>query len=152
MLKETSAWMSLFSWWGKVDSNHRRHCQQIYSLSPLATREFPHIDLIFSLFSEQSPAERVCEEKENGGNVTELSPPRRKRSAASFVWRWSWWTDLNPRPADYKSAALPTELHQHLTGSIIIANTTPFVNRIFSKSQNFFSRARSRPHLTAPGR
>ena len=32
-------------WWGKVDSNHRRHCQQIYSLSPLATREFPHIQL-----------------------------------------------------------------------------------------------------------
>ena len=27
---------------------------------------------------------------------------------------WSWWTDSNPRPADYKSAALPTELHQHL--------------------------------------
>ena len=27
--------------------------------------------------------------------------------------KWSWWTDLNPRPADYKSAALPTELHQH---------------------------------------
>ena len=26
---------------------------------------------------------------------------------------WSWWTDLNPRPADYKSAALPAELHQH---------------------------------------
>ena len=27
---------------------------------------------------------------------------------------WSWWTDLNPRPADYKSAALPTELHQRV--------------------------------------
>ena len=26
---------------------------------------------------------------------------------------WSWWTDSNPRPADYKSAALPAELHQH---------------------------------------
>ena len=26
--------------------------------------------------------------------------------------RWSWWTDSNPRPADYKSAALPAELHQ----------------------------------------
>ena len=26
-----------------VDSNHRRHRQQIYSLSPLATREIPHI-------------------------------------------------------------------------------------------------------------
>ena len=61
-------------WWGKVDSNHRRHCQQIYSLSPLATREFPHIQLP--------------------------------------TVRWSWWTDSNPRPADYKSAALPAELHQ----------------------------------------
>ena len=28
--------------------------------------------------------------------------------------KWSWWTDSNPRPADYKSAALPTELHQQL--------------------------------------
>ena len=24
---------------------------------------------------------------------------------------WSQWRDLNPRPADYESAALPTELH-----------------------------------------
>ena len=28
--------------------------------------------------------------------------------------RESWRRDLNPRPADYKSAALPTELRQHL--------------------------------------
>ena len=28
--------------WEIVDSNHRRHCQQIYSLSPLATREISH--------------------------------------------------------------------------------------------------------------
>ncbi len=34
-----------FFWWGMVDSNHRRHRQQIYSLSPLATREIPHIKL-----------------------------------------------------------------------------------------------------------
>ena len=27
---------------------------------------------------------------------------------------WSWRTELNPRPADYKSAALPAELHQHI--------------------------------------
>ena len=32
-----------FCWWGKVDSNHRSYKQQIYSLSPLATREFPQI-------------------------------------------------------------------------------------------------------------
>ena len=34
-------------WWGKVDSNHRSYKQQIYSLSPLATREFPHIHFAF---------------------------------------------------------------------------------------------------------
>ena len=28
-----------------VDSNHRRRSQQIYSLSPLATREIPHMKL-----------------------------------------------------------------------------------------------------------
>ena len=32
----------------------------------------------------------------------------------SPILNWSWWTDLNPRPADYKSAALPTELHQRI--------------------------------------
>ena len=42
--RDTSNDVSLF-WWGMVDSNHRRHSQQIYSLSPLATREIPHIHL-----------------------------------------------------------------------------------------------------------
>ena len=90
-------------WWGKVDSNHRRQCQQIYSLSPLATREFPHIN-----------------------------------------FEWSWWTDSNPRPADYKSAALPTELHQHAPGQqppssrpVILAKKPRFVNRFFLKMLRF---------------
>ena len=29
--------------------------------------------------------------------------------------KWSWRWDSNPRPADYKSAALPTELRQHIS-------------------------------------
>ena len=33
------------TWWGRTDSNHRSDTQQIYSLSPLATRELPHICL-----------------------------------------------------------------------------------------------------------
>ena len=41
--QEKSSPFQVRTWWGKVDSNHRRHCQQIYSLSPLATREFPQI-------------------------------------------------------------------------------------------------------------
>ena len=32
-----------FLWWGRTDSNHRSDTQQIYSLSPLATRELPRI-------------------------------------------------------------------------------------------------------------
>ena len=35
----------VFLWWGRTDSNHRSETQQIYSLSPLATRELPHIQL-----------------------------------------------------------------------------------------------------------
>ena len=35
-----------------------------------------------------------------------------KNLSRGKILKWSWWTDSNPRPADYKSAALPTELHQ----------------------------------------
>ena len=37
---------------------------------------------------------------------------------------WSWWTDLNPRPADYKSAALPTELHQLELSFVLLIQAT----------------------------
>ena len=106
--KNPERWRIRDFWWGKVDSNHRRHCQQIYSLSPLATREFPHIKL-------------RCQT------------------------RWSWWTDSNPRPADYKSAALPAELHQHginddawwrFSSSLILAHESRFVNNLFPKFRN----------------
>src|SRR6187399_72197 len=42
----------------------------------------------------------------NGGKSPLPFPPTR-----------SWRRDLNPRPADYKSAALPTELRQHRQNS-----------------------------------
>ena len=32
----------------------------------------------------------------------------------SWTFSWSWKRDLNTRPADYESAALPTELFQHI--------------------------------------
>ena len=38
-------------WWELVDSNHRSIKQQIYSLSPLATRESSHIHLCACLNS-----------------------------------------------------------------------------------------------------
>ena len=54
--------------------------------------------------------------------------PLGKPSIFNYQLDWSWWTDLNPRPADYKSAALPTELHQHFRRSCLsqrlVYNTT----------------------------
>ena len=51
---------------------------------------------------------------------------------------WSWWTDSNPRPADYKSAALPAELHQHtaplpFAAKVIITGGAGFVNTFGGK-------------------
>ena len=39
-----------FLWWGRTDSNHRSDTQQIYSLSPLATRELPQIFILSAPF------------------------------------------------------------------------------------------------------
>ena len=41
---------------------------------------------------------------EGWGSTMELHPRNTKK--------WSWREELNPQPADYKSAALPIELHQ----------------------------------------
>ena len=43
--------MSFLFWWELVDSNHRSIKQQIYSLSPLATRESSHILLVAPAWS-----------------------------------------------------------------------------------------------------
>ena len=44
--KKTNPYGLVFLWWGRTDSNHRSETQQIYSLSPLATRELPHIHFL----------------------------------------------------------------------------------------------------------
>jgi hypothetical protein len=38
-----------------------------------------------------------------------------------FSIHWSWRRDLNPRPPDYKSGALPTELRQQIRGKDALA-------------------------------
>ena len=53
----------------------------------------------------------------------------------SSISTWSWWTDSNPRPADYKSAALPAELHQHTATNHIISHLKPFVKGFDKKIQ-----------------
>ena len=96
---------SLIFWWRRMDSNHRRQSQQIYSLSPLATWVLLRMQL--------------------SGR------------------RWSWWTDSNPRPADYKSAALPAELHQR--SSFRIHNDGYYSSRR-RVCQQFFKKERKKNH------
>ncbi len=73
--------------------------RQIYSLIPLATREplrkEAGILRLTSHFVNHFPL-----------GITGLA----NKSQGNF---WSWREESNPRPADYKSAALPTELRQH---------------------------------------
>ena len=61
--------------------------------------------------------------------------------------RWSWWTDSNPRPADYKSAALPAELHQHSSFRIyndVYYNSRRQTCQPFFKKETKFLRGWSR--------
>ena len=77
--KKASEFRCFLFWWEEVDSNHRRRCQQIYSLLPLATRESSHA--------------------------------------------WSWWSESNQQPADYKSAALPLSHTSEVFGTKTLCRT-----------------------------
>ena len=77
--KKTTPHCDVVFWWEEVDSNHRRRCQQIYSLLPLATRESSHA--------------------------------------------WSWWSESNQQPADYKSAALPLSHTSEVFGTKTLCRT-----------------------------
>ena len=73
--------------------------------------------------------------------------PRRK------VRRWSWRRDLNPRPADYKSAALPTELRQP-DKSWTIALPVPEAQTPIRSTTSAHSRAapaHPQPSIVSPG-
>ena len=60
------------------------------------------------------------------------------------LFYWSWWRDSNPRPADYESAALPTEPHQRVKihNVSIIPQTSKFckgfLKNNLQKSYEFF--------------
>ncbi len=85
----------LKGWWWGEDLNLRRHRRQIYSLFPLTTRE-PHRFAVISV-------------TENDGSAP-WRPESRPPSPNAFPEGWSQRQESNPRPADYKSAALPAEL------------------------------------------
>ena len=49
---------------------------------------------------------------------------------------WSWWTESNPRPTDYKSVALPAELHQQLAPSVCQCTLFIITCQVFFYSNN----------------
>ena len=88
--KKTTPHCDVVFWWEEVDSNHRRRCQQIYSLLPLATRESSHA--------------------------------------------WSWWSESNQQPADYKSAALPLSHTSEVFGTNTLCRTIHNKNGALGRS------------------
>jgi hypothetical protein len=71
--------------------------------------------------------ERVASKTQIGLVSKDTSPfmlPCRESSRLAplaNIW-WSWRRDLNPRPSDYKSDALPAELRQHCSNRTRIAD------------------------------
>jgi hypothetical protein len=47
------------------------------------------------------------------GTLSRTGARRIENNPYSIEKEWSWRRGLNPRPSDYKSDALPTELRQH---------------------------------------
>ena len=53
---------------------------------------------------------------------------------------WSWWSESNQQPADYKSASLPLSHNSILRcfrNIYIIPQTKPFIKRFFEKNSIF---------------
>src|ERR1700737_4783844 len=80
---------------GRIRTSVARKERQIYSLLPLTTR--PPVRTIAERRAHRPAICRYC------FLMGHRPVPTRLRS---------WRRELNPRPADYKSAALPTELRQ----------------------------------------
>ena len=107
--------MSIVSWAGK-DSNLRR-------LMPtdLQSVAFNHFATCPSLPSSSRTSPHLHEFQALAGihQLNRDEPADRRSAACGFVSgaepsHVSWRADLNRRPADYKSAALPTELRQRV--------------------------------------
>ena len=113
-------------WWRGEDSNLRSpEGRWVYSPVPLTARpplqkSARHGNCLqcFGLPPKWSPGSLQVSRNRLAQPFIQTNR-RQPRSAnpkfySTYVSRsWSWREDLNPRPADYKSAALPAELRQH---------------------------------------
>ena len=122
------------SWCTGEDSNLRSSKErQIYSLLPLTARPPVHSTrqrlpghaatcLLSSRDQtsmegsiETEPADQRNGRGGCGRRAAHLNHCKTVTRKAAAAGNWSWRRDLNPRPSDYKSDALPAELRQPVT-------------------------------------
>ena len=133
------------AWWKRVDSDHRsKDATDLQSAPfghsgtlphykfPLPETCLPYGRTFISNAMTHIDINYLC--RQNRHHTLRINPVsfcNTKAVSPKCVCDWSWWTDSNPRPADYKSAALPAELHQRNTTTreclIIISQRTSFV-------------------------
>ena len=124
-------------WSGWRESNPRNQLGRL-GLYHWATPA--HSNPIFKIYLKIGGGEwiRTTESTANGFTVRPLWPTR---ELLHIKFYWSWWEDLNPQPTDYKSVALPIELHQHMATLIGLEPTT--FQRSWPNFANFVSFSRS---------
>jgi hypothetical protein len=105
---------------GRIRTSVARKERQIYSLLVLATH--PPV-LENSSLPSASPA-NICQKTQRAAIENTKRTRVKRHQPVVFVSedslrlippqanRWSWRRELNPRPSDYKSDALPAELRQ----------------------------------------
>ena len=115
---------------GRIRTFVARKERQIYSLLVLAT----HPPVPTEVGRKSVSQKRLSAKRSIAGAQTqkglvskdtsplEFTPRKRIRLTPSPKIWWSWRRDLNPRPSDYKSDALPAELRQRCSNSWIIAD------------------------------
>ena len=104
-------------WWAKVDSNHRPHDYQSCALTSWAIG--PLVEM---------------------SGIEPLTPCLQGRCSPSWAippYQSRWW-DSNPRPADYKSAALPIELHRLVFLSACLLSTIDSISKKIKFGKYFF--------------
>ena len=102
------------SWWIRTTVGVS---QQIYSLPPLATRASFRLAKLL-----QPVCCAVCVSRSSMAPAAEVANSQGRTQQ-------SWRRDLNPQPADYKSAALPIELRQRQWKIRLLPATTICVGR-----------------------
>ena len=100
------------------------YCPILITIFCSVLSKSPAFALISSTFSPVFVLSPICG---RGGGIRthEYQLQRPGPSPLGYTPVWSWWTDSNPRPADYKSAALPTELRQHMERPTGLEPATP---------------------------